>query len=87
MLSRLLQGKYLTTVSYFRRQISKEFYAIDLEGGDARLIISRDGTVHLKMKTNVFKSRVILVFFISVFAVCNEVEGSQSAAKRVIWLA
>ncbi|RUS87493.1 hypothetical protein EGW08_004747 [Elysia chlorotica] len=54
-----IQTKNGFSPKIYMRQISKEFYAVDLQGGDARLIISRDGTVHLKMKTNVFKSKVV----------------------------
>ncbi|GFR95195.1 von Willebrand factor [Elysia marginata] len=41
------------------RQVSKNIWALDIKGGKVRILIRRDGTVHLKMKTSVYKNNVV----------------------------
>uniref|UniRef100_A0A2C9JLT8 VWFD domain-containing protein n=1 Tax=Biomphalaria glabrata TaxID=6526 RepID=A0A2C9JLT8_BIOGL len=41
------------------RQVGRDFYVVDIKGGQIRLEIFKDGTILLKMKTTIYKGKVL----------------------------
>ncbi|RUS82961.1 hypothetical protein EGW08_009298 [Elysia chlorotica] len=51
------------------RQVSRHIYVVDVRGGNARIFVNLDGTVHLKMKTSLYKNKLV--------GLCGNMDGNK----------
>ena len=66
--------------SYDFRQISHKYHVIDINGGSVRVIVSSEGVMHIKLKTNEFGSKVLGLCGNNDNAKDNDFMGRNQAA-------